>query len=820
MRSSSLPLCMRLLILACLMLSMHAYAQQTSVMGTIKDTASKPVEGASISLLRATDSVLSKTAISDNNGRFVLLNVTPGAYRLAVFGVGFAPYLGNVITVAATDSLRLDDVNLHNISTSLKEVVLVGKKNLVEQQGNKVIVNVDAFITNDGNNVLEILEKSPGVSVDKDGNVNLKGKQGTLILIDGKPSYVTGADLANLLKGMNASQLSQIEIMSNPGAKYDASGNAGAINIKTKKNASYGFNGTLSLGYLQGSYWRTNNSLALSYRDKKVNMYLNYGFNISNGYTKLDIHRKTFDEVTGVQTLQYDQPSFMTFRKTTNNLKVGMDYSISSKTTIGIGATGQLSPMHSDNESDAYFKAAGSDVVDSTVTTQSHTKGKWKNGAVNLNLRSQLGKEKSLAIDGDYIRYSIGNDQQFANYASYPGSGETSSDFLRGHLPVNINIYSGKADYSQTFSNELKMEAGAKTSLIKTNNLADYSYQQSDGTWSPDYSRSNNFLYKENIHALYVSFSREFKKWSLQAGLRYEYTKYDGHQLGNPEKKDSTFTRHYDNFFPTVLADYKINENNTLSLSLGRRINRPAYQDLNPFLFFINKYTYQAGNPYLLPQYASTAELSYNFKDKFTVALNYSDTKNYFTQIFRSEDNVSIYTQDNLAHMRSGDISFSAQLEVVEWWDLNLTADGLYKEISGSANGNALNTSAFTARLSANNQFRITKGLTAELSAFYDSRDIDGQLTTQGLGQVAAGVSKQLFKDKATIKLSIRDVFYTQVMNGTILYNNVEEKFRQSFDSRVGALSFTYRFGKAKGKPQRSREGSATDEQERVKTAQ
>ncbi|MGO4294454.1 outer membrane beta-barrel protein [Chitinophaga sp. RAB17] len=797
-------------------LPLTSHAQEISIRGEIRDAgnSAQHIIGASLSLTRKSDSSLVKTAVSDNDGKFELILVPPGSYRLSAYLIGFNTYVINDLEVhAGTGDVTLAEIRLVAATRGLKEVSVIGKKALIELQSDKVVVNVEASVTNVGSNALEVLQKSPGVAVDKDGNISLRGKPGVTVMIDGKPSYLSNADLAKLLSNMNASQLNQVEIMASPGAKFDAAGNAGIINIKTKKNTAYGFNGAVTVGYGQGNYWRTDNSLNLNYRNKKINAFLNYGYGIRNNFTELNIKRKFFEKDGKVNSL-YDQPSLITYRSTTNNLKAGMDYFVSPNTTIGFVATGRLQPMTSNNSSNGHFIALNG-VEDSTVQSRATTKNDLKNGGINLNLSHQFDSSKTLTADLDYLHYHSISDQFFSN-TTFVDRIPTAKDALKGNLPVNIDVYSGKADYTQTFRNQLKMETGLKVSQVKTNNLAEYLHQYADGPFLPDYGISNNFLYEENINALYLNFSKQEKKWNLQAGLRFENTNYKGHQLGNPVQADTTFTRHYNNLFPTVFVGYKIDNDNEVSFSFGRRIDRPAYRTLNPFLYYVNKYTYEVGNPLLLPQYTNTVSIGYLYKGIFSATLSYAETSDYSSLIFRTEHQVTIYTQDNVGRLKTVGLSLNGSLAVGEWWKINLNADLVYNKVSGFANGTSLSTDAYTVQAGANNQFTIAKGLTAELSGFYNSKDVSGQFITNGFGQVSLGIAKQVMNNQGALKLNVSDLFYSQVIHGSILYNNVEESYVQSSDTRVVNISFTYRFGRKVNGAARNKGNSIDQEQKRI----
>jgi len=784
------------------------------VVGTIRDAQSKPIPGATISLLKSSDTSVVNFTASNGAGQFELDKLGGGNFLLRVSSVGFQTYTSERFQLNEKQTMIRFDIALHLQANSLEGVTVISRKPLVEQRLDKTIVNVDAAVTNVGATALEVLEKSPGVQVDRDGNVSLKGKQGVLILIDGKQSYLAGQDLVAFLSSMNASQLDQIEIMTNPPAKYDASGNSGVINIKTKKNNQRGFNGSLNLSYSQGVYAKTSNSLNLNYRNPKFNVFLTYTLNQNNNFTDLHINR-TYYGADGTPVAYFDQPTFIKFHIGNNTLKVGMDYYLSKKTTIGFTTSGFVSPRKFDGYSVGNIQDENQ-VTDSVARTENHNHDRWLNGTVNLNFKHQFDSSKELTADLDYIQYKSNNEQLFNNTSYYPDKTPISDGQLKGELPSNIRIFSAKADYTQSLRKGAKLEAGWKSSLVKTDNAANYFIGQA-GNLQPDYERTNRFLYEENINAFYLNLNKQVKKWSFQAGLRFENTNYDGHQLGNIQKPDSAFTRHYNSLFPTAFISYALDSSNTMTVNFGRRIDRPAYQSLNPFYFFINKYTYSVGNPFLNPQYTNNFELSHIYKGKYTTTASYSYTSDYATQIFRTEGETTILSQGNLGTRQNAGLSETMNLTFAKWWTATLSANVNYQIVDGVTNtSEKIHTEGWNGQLNMNNQLRFNKGWSAELSGFYNSREVEGQFTIQPFGQVSMGAGKQILKTKGTIKLSLRDIFYTQVIYGKILYGNVEEHFVQSRDSRVVNISFVYRFGKTFKENGRKTKGGAGEEQNRV----
>jgi len=807
------------------LIALSGFAQKTapgSVVGMIKDENQKNVESVSVSLLQAKDSTSIKTIASDKTGLYHFDGVAAGKYLVAATAVGHVTGYSTVFDVSSSNSFtQLKAIILKKKSSELQEVAVVGKKPFIEQKSDRMIVNVDASPANAGSTVMDVLEKSPGVMVDKDGNISLKGKQGVTIMIDNKPTYLNSTQLANYLKSLPASAIDQLEIMTNPSAKYDAAGNSGIINIKTKKNKTKGFNGSLTLTHTQGVYPKPSGSINTNYRNGKFNVFLNGGYTHWEGFQTLNINRNYLDVSDKQINSIFTQKTNMKFTNPEFNIKFGVDYYLSEKTTVGFVASGFQNNESNQSTSNIFLKDANNN-VDSIVYSTGNTKGKWRNGSFNLNLRHQYDSTgRELTADLDYMRYNSGSDQYFVNTTYNPDWTFRDQTKLTGNLPSTINIYSFKTDYSHPLKKDLKLEAGLKTSYVTTDNDANY-FNLINDVPQVDTGKTNHFIYKENINAGYINLNKQYKKWGIQAGLRVENTNYSGHQLGNEytvNNNDSVFKKSYVNFFPTLYVSYQASEKNQFSVNYGRRIDRPSYEDLNPFLFFLDQYTYQAGNPYLQPQYSNNIELSHTYKGFLTTTLNYSNTKNFFTETFEQQDHATIVRRGNIGRRQNAGIAVSAQIKVVKWWTAIVYANANFNQFNGMLYGENIDASATTYLGNLNNQFRFGKGWSAELSGWYRSKGLEGQIVIQPMGAASAAVSKQLFRDKATMKVGLRDMFYTQQAKGQIDFQQTQASFHNSRDSRQLSISFTYRFGKPiKGPQPRRNAGGAGDESNRVKT--
>jgi len=793
-----------------------AQPQNSSLSGKVLQ-GDKPVEKATITLHRPDSSALF-SIVSASNGQFTLSPDKPGTYLLSVTAVGLQTFWSAPIAVApGASALELPDIKMAVAYKKLDEVVVVGNRPLLEQKIDRMVVNVDASPGNVGTTALEVLERTPGITVDKDGNISLKGKSGVMVMIDGKPTYLSNADVANLLRSLPSTQLDQLEIMTNPPAKFDAAGNAGVINIKTKKNKARGFNGNFTVGGGLGHMGRSNNSLALNYRHNKVNLFANTSLNYNGNMQEMIINRKFTDADNGSLISLFDQQTDVRAHRYTGTLKLGMDYYASKKTTWGIVLTGLYNPSENKSRGTTWIKNPAGE-VQTRMESVSNIESDWKNGGVNLNFRhifDSTGKE--ISADVDYLGYKTTTDQLLSGYFfDKTGQPNAPDEIVKGDLPGVIDIYSAKLDYVHPLKNGMKLEAGAKSSFVETDNNALYELLQ-NGSWVRDEDRSNHFRYKENINALYVNTSRQIsKKWSGQLGLRLENTNARGYQVTTGER----FTRHYTQLFPTAYIGYKVSDKNQFSVSYGRRIQRPNYQDMNPFYFFLDKYTYQVGNPYLQPQFSHNIDLSHTFMGFLTTTLNYTNTKDIINQILEQDDasNTTYVKMGNIARQQQIGLSVAGGFPITKWWTSTVYINGFYNEFKGPINGTEVELSAPGFLLNVQNIFKLKKGWGGEISGFYRSKAQEGVFTARSMSQMTFAVSKQVLKGKGSVRLNIRDPFDWQFFRGSSKYGNVDVNIRNHWDNRTVYASFTYRFGKPiQGPPAKRKAGGAADEQNRVK---
>jgi hypothetical protein len=805
-----------LLVYSCIVFKVSAQMGSGKIAGKVQSN-NEEIAVATINVVRAKDSSLIKAALCDKAGLFEVDNLANGRYLVKVTAVGFAPYYSKPVVITNENSnVTIATIELVKIKKDLGAVKVTTTWPLIESKIDKLVVNVEASISNAGTSALDILEKSPGITVDKDGNITLKGKQGVIVLIDGKQTYLSAADLATLLKNTPANQLDQIEIMSQPSAKFDASGNSGMINIKTKKNQQAGFNGSVNLSYIQGKYPRSNNSLVFNKRKGKVNLFTTISSSYNRNFFNISFVRNITDKSTSTITSIFDQTSFNWRHDQPNSIKAGVDFFATKKTTLGAVASFTYLNAGGGGESSTNIYNASHVLTSKNAAVTDFTYD-WHNYSANLNFRHIIDTTgKELSADLDYILYHKTNPGTTDNFAydiydhllGYPF-------LLRVSTPSDISIYTAKVDYVHPIKKVVKIEAGAKSSYVSTDNIADYTYYDNPtNTWKID-SRTNHFKYNENINAAYLNASRQAKKWGYQFGVRVENTVAEGKQITN----NQNFTKNYTQLFPTAYISYTANKKNTYGLSYGRRIDRPSYQDMNPFRYFLDKYSYREGNPNLTPQFTQNVELSHNYKGQLNTSVNYTRTTDVITDIFLQNDVDSsiAYKRQNIATRRNIGLSINYNIPLSKIWNFTFSANIFNNYFSGVINNAQLSADYTSFVLNTSNQFKFKKGWSAELSGLYRYKSLDASLLNEPMGMMAFGAAKQILKNKGTLRLNVRDPFYTMKYKSITKFDNIDMNSTFRFDSRQVALAFTYRFGKNQNNiPQRKRTNASQEEQNRV----
>lgn len=760
--------------------------------------------------------MLLRSEITADNGSFSISGLSDRDYLFVVDAEGYEP-VERLITLRGSMDHKLDPVKLVNSATSLDEVIIEKKKPFAQFKIDRMIVNVDAMIGAAGSDAMDVLERSPGILIDENGVISYKGKSGLVVFIDDKPTYLSGSELEMYLKSLPAATLDQIEFMTNPPAKYEAAGSGGVINIKTRKSKIRGLNGSVSTRMAQGRRFHNRNGINLNYRDDKLRVYGSLGNALQQSRGELYIFRKFKNPDGSVKSL-FHQDTELINTSGTWNARIGADFYASDRTTIGASVNGLYRNGNRISDGSSLLTDPMG-VPDSTIVANNRARNKFQNGGLTLNYSHEFNEGRKLTADADYLKYNNRTRQRFLNTTYQPDQSLSSRDELRGYLPSDISIYALKADYTQPLKGESTLEAGAKTSYSATDNIAEYS-DVVDGVPVVNLDNSNHFKYDEMINAAYLNYNYSFKRFSIQAGLRLEHTISKGRQLGNELKPASAFRRDYTNLFPTAYVMYKLDSigSRQLVVNYGKRINRPYYEDLNPFVSPLDKYTYYSGNPYLNPSFSHNLEFSYRYKSVLDATISYSTTKDDINETIEISDGIYYSRPGNIGRNEYIGISVQSNLDPAKWFSINTYLSYNYAAFRSALYTQSLNTSGNFFSGSVTNRFKFKRGWSAELSGRYHTDIYSSQFIIGAQGTVNAGIQKQVLKDKGSIRLSANDVFYTGIVNGTI--NNLqlaEATWRNKVDSRFVAVTFSYSFGKTFDSGNSSDRSGAESEQNRVR---
>ncbi|MEO6668648.1 MAG: outer membrane beta-barrel family protein [Ferruginibacter sp.] len=800
-----------------------AWAQEFSsgrITFSVLNHEKQKIENASALLLKAKDSAVYKTALSDHDAVVEFDHLPAGNYIVRISSAGYAENHSATINISELQpTVKLDDLILVPRNSNLKEVVVVSKKPFIQKLSDRIVVNVESSIISAGSSAMDVLERSPGVNIDQNDVISLRGKQGVIIMVDGKPSAMTGADLANYLRGLPSAAIDRIDIITNPSAKYDAAGNSGIIDIHMKKDQRLGLNGTFNTGYGQGVYPKTNTGTTFNYRNKKLNVFGNYNYAYRVGLNHLYIDRSFYDD--GVYQGGDLKDNFSRSPISSHTARLGMDFFPTKKTIIGFIVNGNFNHYTRKNDNNSTVLDPQKQIA-STFQSLATNNDHGNNMVANINFKhvfDSTGKE--LTADLDYGNYNSASlTRNASRYYKLDGSSQQPDYILDGDQNGELDFKTVKLDFVAPWKKGAKLETGFKTSFVSSDNDAKF-FDVSTGVSQNDVNKTNHFIYHENNNAAYINYSKELKKFDFQLGLRGEQTNIKTDQKIGDKKFDSSYFQ----IFPSAFFNYHVKEDRTIGVSVSRRIDRPGYSELNPFLFLIDPTTYATGRPGLLPQLTWSYELSYTLKN-LNFALNYSHTKNNqnitlarFNEVFPnipSAANVTVQVPINLASSDYFGISVSAPISIFKWWNMINNANIYYQKFNGSFSGTKLNRGKPAADIRTNNSFSFKKGWSAELNGSFNSGGQDGFMVADPQWAVSAGVQKAILKTKGTLRFNMSDIFWTNLPKAVITYDNYLERWHAQRETRVANFTFTYRFGNNKVQAARRRTTGSEEERQRA----
>ncbi len=788
------------------------------VTGSILDSDDNGVDLALVSLLNTSDSSFVKSEFTDQDGSYLLNIMEEGSYIIQVNLLGYKEYSERIEVVANNSRFEIPVIVLLSDTKMLDQVTIKAKVPFIERKMDRTVVTPDALISNAGSNALEVLEQAPGLSIDNNGSIMLKGRSGVAVFINDKPSYLSGTELENYLRALPAGSIKQIEIMENPPAKYDAAGNSGVINIIIKRNTLKGIHGNTSLSYRRSRYNGSNNSLNLNYNKDKVSLFANVYAGFYNSFQDLYINRYYRDE-NDVRLSSFAQNSFNRNNGKYINGKVGLDYYITDATALGISFKNVGQPGERGVDNTAIISDSD-EIPLQRVTADNISESTFSNSLFNFYVNHSLDTVGSkISFDVDYVKYNTNNQQVFLNSIFDADEKLTYEDQIDGEIPSEIEIFAAKSDYSKPFADGSRFEAGIKSAITKTDNEVVYT-NTIDGVTSPNYGLSNRFKYDEWINSAYINYNRALGPINIQSGLRLESTRLEGDQLGNVEIPDSSFSRSYTSLFPTFYAQTKLDSvgNNTLSFSYGRRIDRPYFQDLNPFVRPLDQFTFYGGNPNLLPTFSHNLSLTHSYKGVLNTSLSYSKTLDGISETLEIRDGIYYSRPGNIASGSSYTLSVDGSTAITPWYNFNTYVEVGHLTYDSQLYTEQLNSSGTYVYFSLNNTFQLGRGWKADIGGRYRSDLVAAQLLVKSYHVVNLGFQKKILNDKGNIKLSVSDLFYTRRGDGII--NNLrltDADWNSKYDSRNVTVTFSLRFGKSMAKKQKYNSSGSDSEQRRVR---
>lgn len=783
-----------------------ASVQSQTLSGTLTDDTNAPLPNATLALRRASDSTLLKYSLTDATGRFHITGLPAVATWLQISHAGYQQK-DTIIVLTGDASLSF---RLLPSAKTMDGITVSSTKPLFDVQPDKTVFNVSQSITGAGGNAFELLQKSPGVLVDPSDAVSMNGKSGVRIYIDGRPSPLSVQEITALLRTIPATDVEAIEIISNPSSRYEAAGNAGIINIRLKKNRSLGTNGTLNGGWSVGIFPKYNGSLSLNHRSKKLNVFGSYSQNRGSNEGYLNLFRYQNDSL-------FDQRSTTISESRAQNIKLGADWFLSNQQTLGLLINGNFSQTDARTTSSTPIAAQTNKDIVQTLTALTISDRRRKNQSANLNYRFVDTTGRVLSVDADFSQYNLAGASATQNRYVDGANNLFLQTGFSNNTPVNIRFYSLQASWEQKLW-QGTLSTGLRTAFAKTGNT--FSFYNTVGDKAVlDQNRSNQFDYTEHINAVYVQYNRGVKKWTYQAGLRLEQTNSLGELTALNAAADQSVKRSYVNLFPSAGFTYQLHPLHQVGLSYSRRIDRPSYQDLNPFENRIDELTYQKGNPFLRPQFTDNIELRHTYKYKLTTTLTYSDVQDFFAAITDTiEGRRNFITTRNIARQRIYSLATSLPFTITKWWSGFASVELSHNRYRAQFEpGKSIHINNTVFNVYQQHSFTLGKTWSAELSSFYMSPYVwAGNYKCRSMWNIDIGVQHKILKEQGTVKLAVTDIFKRLPWAGTSQLGSLFIVGSGGWESRQLRLNFSYRFGNKNVKSARQRNTGVEDLNKRV----
>jgi outer membrane receptor for ferrienterochelin and colicin len=761
--------------------------------GTVADEKGNDLGFANVAVLNAATDAVVTGAIADMNGGFRIKTPVKGTYKLKISGLGYLPFASETFEVSGPAySKEFGKMQLQPDVKTLKEVTIQTMRPTITNDAEKMVVSVEGTAMAQGSTAYEVLEKSPGVWVDQDGNITLNGKPGVMVMINGKQSFLSGKQLQNLLQGMSAENLKDLEIITNPSARYDAEGASGIININLKKSETFGMNGSVYAGYQYNRLSSYNTGLDLSHKTGKWSTTLGADVARRMGFRDMQMER-VLSAPTGNSLL--DQDGYEERMRISPSLRLGTDYDINERHSVGFMSNLYFGKNEGTFNTESLLRrpdAADNRRIDATNEHASS----YRNTTFNLHYNGKLDTlGTTLSADMDYARISNETDFVIMNSQRNLGGEQLGQEHLTSYNPTSYDILSAKVDFGKKLGKSGKLEMGAKASHVVSDNELLF-YIMSDGRPTEDPNRTNHFIYTENIFAGYANYSGKLNDtWKIMAGLRAEQTISEGNSVTLKDVEP----RNYLNFFPSLFLQQSVSDKYQLSYKYSRRINRPYYEHLNPFIFYIDPYTWATGNPYLRPQYTNSFEVTHTFKKSYNLVMTYSVTNNFMAEVPRyNEDNTTVFERQNVHSYRNIGTTLVAPVKISNRWDVNNTATVAHQRYNNQINGQTFLREELFFFAQSNHNIQLPQKIRLELNAGFQGPAVFGMFEIKSNWWIDAGLKRSFLDDKLSLSLNATDIFRTRQMNLTTQQDENLNKIKQYHGAQ--SIRFNLRYNFAKGK--------------------
>ncbi len=787
---------------------------QSSIQGVIHDDTNEPLIFATVTLLDSAQNLI-KGTVSDESGHFSFADLSPGSYTLSISYTGYSPFTPDPITLTKGQDLDLGMITFQSSAIDLSEVEVTAQRALIEVYADKMVFNVDGSANASGNNGLELLGKAPGVSIDPDGNIIVLGKGGVRIYINGRPSNLSGTDLTSMLQSLQSDNILSIEIITNPSAKYEAEGNAGIINILLKKNVNLGLNGSYIGSYSKGDLRRYSNSLSMNYRKGPVNAY--------GTITQTDNHfQEDFIDTKLLSNgLFLDQRTVGINRRASYAATGGIDIDIHPKHSLGLTANLLRNKQRNTQDGPTLVFQTNPESLIETLISNSEDNILSFNGNYNLNYRTTFSKKTILNTDFSLGHFDSEGEVIQPNQYLDPSGQLTREVNNKFNTQTGIRILGGQADLA-TELYQINISAGVRATQIETENKFKF-YQSPNGIYELDILRSNDFSYSEEVLAGYLILKKTIsQKVDVNAGLRVEHTSSVGQLVSQVPTENAHVKRSYTDYFPNVSVSYKPSSDHAISLSVGRRITRPSYQDLNPFEKKVSEITTFKGNPFLQPQYITNYQLTVDHrlgKERLVATLLFSQNTGYFAKILEIQNERETFIiPRNMEVNNTYSATFNYPVKITSWWEAVNFASLNYITYEGQFDSAAIGINTFVYDARIQNNIQLPAGFLLDITASYQSPWIwRGTIEIKATSELNIGIRKDFFNKQLQLRLTATDIFNTS--SDYPYYGNyggleIQGEYR-SDSSRFGA-TLTWKFGNQQLKSLKKRKSGLNDELNRI----